>query len=90
MAKRQLRRQSAAAAKCKITDLFQRNTVETNDGVVELVYRADPGGSEAELQDCDLSSDGLLLATICCDECGDKQAVTIVMSPSSRDVTLFT
>ena len=38
-------------AKSRIIDLFQRNTAKTNNGVVELVYRADPGGSEVELQD---------------------------------------
>ena len=53
------RRQSTAdpqMAKCKIINYFQRNTAETNNGVVEPVGRADPGGSEVELQDCDLSS----------------------------------
>ena len=58
MSKRQ-RRQSTAdppTAKSKITDLFQRNTAETNDGVVELVGQADPGGSEVEFQVRELSS----------------------------------
>ena len=52
------RRQSTAdpPTKSKITDPFQRNTPETNDGVVELVCRADPGSSEVELHDAELSS----------------------------------
>ena len=47
------RRQSTAdppTARSKITDIFQRDTAETNDGIVELVCGADPGGSEDELQ----------------------------------------
>ena len=58
MLKRQ-RRQSRAdptTAKSKITDFFQQNTAETNDGIVELVCRVDPGGSEVEPQDRELPS----------------------------------
>ena len=86
------RRQSTAdppTAKSKITDLFQPNTVETNDGVVELVCRVDPGGSEVELQDGELSSPACDIH-VCCDECGDEQAVTLVTSPLSRDIALIT
>ena len=91
MSKRQ-RRQSPAdppLAKSKITDLFQRNTAETNDGVVELVCRADPGGSKVELQDCELLSPACDIH-VCCDECGEEQAVTLVTSLLSRDITLIT
>ena len=58
MTKRQSRQSTAdpPTAKSKITHLFQRNMAETNDGVVELVCRADPDGSELELQDHELSS----------------------------------
>ena len=83
------RRQSTAdppVAKSKITDLFQRNTAETNDGVVELVCQADTGGSEVELQNRELSSTACNMH-VCCDECGGEQAVTLVMSPLSHDVT---
>ena len=88
MSKQQCR-QSAAdplTAISKITDLFQQNTVETDDGLVELVCRADPGDSEVELQDCELLSPVVTYMG----ECGDEQAVTLVTSPLSRDVTLIT
>ena len=62
-------------AKHKITDFFQQNMVETNDGIVEPVYHADPGGSDVELQDRELSCPA-------CDECSDKQAVILVTSPT--------
>ena len=62
--------------------------METNDDVVELVCRADPGGSEVEPQDRKLSSPACNIH-ICSDECGDEQAVTLVASPLSRDVTLI-
>ena len=57
MSRRQLGKSTAdpTTAKSKITDLFERTTAETNDGVVELVCRADPDGSEVELQDLELS-----------------------------------
>ena len=48
MSKRQHRQSTAdlradhLTAKSKITDLFQQNTAETNDGVVELVCWANP------------------------------------------------
>ena len=61
---------------------------ETNDGVVELVCRADPG-SEVELHDCELSSPNSDIH-VCWDECGDEQAVTLVTSPLSRDVSFIT
>ena len=41
--------------------------------VTEPVCRADPGGSEVELQGCELSCPA-------CDECDDKQDVTFMMS----------
>ena len=58
MSRRQHRQSTAdpPTAKSKITDIFERNTAETNDSVVELVCRADPGGSEVELQDRELAS----------------------------------
>ena len=58
MSKRQHRQSTAdpPTAKCKITNFFQQNTAETNDGVVEPVSRADPGSSDVELQDRELSS----------------------------------
>ena len=91
---RRQRRQSTAdhpTAKSKITDLFQRNTAETNDGVVELVCQSDPGGSEVELQDRELSSLACdIHVRIMCDECGDEQAVNLVTSPLSCDVNLIT
>ena len=56
-------------AKSKITDFFQQYTAEANDGVVELVRRADPGGSKLELQDRELFIINyyycFLLVTIC-------------------------
>ena len=58
VSKRQ-RRQSIAdppMAKSKITNVFQWNTAKNNDGVVDLICRADPASSEVELQDCELSS----------------------------------
>ena len=69
--------------KHKITGFFQRNTAETNDGVVKPVCLADPSSSEAELQD-----DELLSPT--CDECSDERAVTIITSPLSSDVNRTT
>ena len=88
------RRQSTAdhpMVKSKITNLFQQNTAETNDSVVELVCRADRGGSEVELRDYELSSPACdMYVHVCCDECGDKQAATLVTSPLSRYVTLIT
>ena len=74
--------------KSKITDLFQRNKAETNNGVVELVCRADPGCSEVEIQDHELLSPACDLH-VYCDKCGDEEAVTLVMSPLSCDVTLI-
>ena len=59
----------------QITDFFQQNTAETNDGLVERVSLADPGGSDVELEDRELPSPA-------CDECSDKQALTLVTSPT--------
>ena len=55
-----------------------------HDGIVKLVCRGDPGCSEVELQDSELSSPACNIY-VCCNECGDKQAVTLVTSP--RHVT---
>ena len=85
-------RQSTAdppTAKSKITDLFQRNTAETNDGVVELVCRADPDGSEVELQDRELSFLACDIHVRMYDKCGDEQAGNLVTSSLSRDVNLI-
>ena len=76
--------------KSKIIDLFQRNTAETNNGVVEPVCRADPGGSEVELQDRDLSSLACDIHVCMCNECGTEQVVIPVTSPLSRDINLIT
>ena len=78
MSKRQCRQSTAdpPTVKSKITDLFQWNTAETSSGVVEPVCRVDPGGSEVELQDCELSLPACDIH-VCCDECGDEQAVTL-------------
>ena len=76
------RRQSPAdppTAKSQVTDFFQRNKAEANNGVVQPLCHVDPGGGEDEFQDCELSSPAL-------DECGDKQAGTLVTPLSSRDV----
>ena len=62
---------------------------ETNNGIVELVCQADPGSSEVELQDREMSSHACDVHA-CCDDCGDEQTVTFVMSPLSRNVTLIT
>ena len=61
-------RQSTAdppTTKSQITDFFQQNMVESNNGAVQPLCRADPGGGEVEFQDCEMSSPAL-------DECGDK------------------
>ena len=81
MSKRQHRQSTAdlSTAKHKITYFFQRNMAETNDGIIEPVCYAHPGGSEVELQDRKLSSPA-------CNECSDKQDVTLVTSPSSCDM----
>ena len=40
--------------KRKITQFFHQTTAKTNDGVVEPVCRADPGGSDVEFQNREL------------------------------------
>ena len=49
---------------------------------------ADPGGNEVELQDRELLSLFCDIHLRMFDECGDEQAVILVTSPLSRDVTL--
>ena len=92
------RRQSTAVpptVKSKITDLFQWNTAETSSGVVEPICRVDPGGSEVELQDCELSFPACDIH-VHCDERWGQQAVTLrhhhchVMSPLSHDMVQTT
>ena len=57
--------------------------MEANDGVVQPLRGADPGGGEVEFQDCELSSPAL-------DERGDKQSGTLVTPLSSRDLVQTT
>ena len=50
---------------------------------------AGPGGTEVELHNCELSSPAWNIhddVHVCCDERGDKQAVTIVTSHLPCDV----
>ena len=71
MSKRQRRHSTADPpynGETHIIDFFYQNTAETNDGIVEPVCCADPGGSDVQLQHHELSSPD-------CDECSDKQAV---------------
>ena len=69
--------------KSQITDFFQLNIAEANDGVVHPLCHADRDGGEFEFQDCELSFPAL-------DECGDKQSGTFVMPLSSRDLVQTT
>ena len=57
MLKQQSRESTAdpPTVKCKNPNYFQMNMAETNNGVDEPVYCADPCGSEIELQDRELS-----------------------------------
>ena len=85
MSKRQRKQSTADPPKVKsqITEFFQRNMVESNDGVVQPPCHVDPGGGEVDFQDCELSSPAL-------DECGYKQAETLARPLSCRDVVRTT
>ena len=81
MSKKQQRQSTAdpPTAKSLITEFFHLNTAEANNGVVQPLCGADPGGNEVEFQDSELSSPAL-------DECGDEQAGTLMTPLLSCDV----
>ena len=88
MSKRQ-RRQSTVdtpgpTTKRKVTQFFHQTTAKINDGVVEPVRHADPGGSDVEFPDRELLSP----ASPAGDECSAEQTVTLVTSPTLSDVPL--
>ena len=81
MSNRQQRKSTAdpLTANSLITEFFQPNTAEANNGVVQPLCGVDPGGSEDEFQDSELSSPAL-------DECGDEQAGTLMTPLLSCDM----
>ena len=82
MSKRQ-RMQSTVdppTTKRKITQFFHQTTAKTDDGVVERVCCADPGGSNVEFPDRELLSPAG-------DECSAEEAETLVTSPTLSTVS---